>query len=358
MIHIVLGTKAQIIKMAPVVHALAQAGTAFRVIDTGQHAAAASTLYPTLGMRPPDFGLDASNADVDSTMSAAKWLARLRPWFRSSRTKLRRNVFAGGDGVCLVHGDTLSTLVGLLLARRAGLSAALVEAGLSSDSFAEPFPEEIIRRFAETQAVLLFAPGDQPAALLKQRNLPGEIVNIHSNTTGEALARVLAKPASTPLEPYAVALCHRAESLFNRSRLRRIVNIILSAAARLPLIMVLQPSTRHALEKAHLMSTLAAGGVDLRPLEPYPDFIALLAHADFVLSDGGSVQEECACLGVPCLILRSTTERQDGLGQNVLLSGLDPSRVQYFLHNYPRFRRAPQPLPLASAVIAERLKDI
>ena len=78
--------------------------------------------------------------------------------------------------------------------------------------------------------------------------------------------------------------------------------------------------------------------------------ITIRKPGKFVVTDGGSVQEECAYLGKPCLLFRKRTERIDGLGENVCLSGLNPETLRAFVREYPRYRRPP-------AAIEERPSD-
>lgn len=80
--------------------------------------------------------------------------------------------------------------------------------------------------------------------------------------------------------------------------------------------------------------------LELRPRYTYFDFVSLLLHADYVVTDGGSIQEE-ASLGLPCLLLRRATERREGIGTNAVLSDFDPNVIAEFIENPARFRCSP-----------------
>ncbi|MEE1565858.1 MAG: UDP-N-acetylglucosamine 2-epimerase, partial [Acidimicrobiales bacterium] len=165
LIQVVYGTKAEAIKLAPVLAELDRRGVAYRLVETGQHGAFLPGLRAELGLRAPDVALG-GDRDADTVARAAVWGARLgaRLW---SRRRLSDEVFGGRGGVCLVHGDTPSTLMAGLMARRAGLRVAHLESGLRSGSWRHPFPEELIRLAVMRLAHVLFAPDDGAVANLE-----------------------------------------------------------------------------------------------------------------------------------------------------------------------------------------------
>ena len=104
---------------------------------------------------------------------------------------------------------------------------------------------------------------------------------------------------------------------------------------------VVHGPTKRVLEKRHLDTRLVSAGVRLVPLLAHAAFVERLRDAAFVITDGGSIQEECALLGVPTLLWRARTERDDGLGENVVLSKYDTSTIDEFVADPQRWRRAP-----------------
>ena len=132
-INVLLGTKAEMIKAAPVIKELEKRGFSYRLIETGQHGAYLDKLREEFQIREPDVRLG-KKTDVDSLFQACKWLLGLIPII-VSRKRVREQVFSASSGICLIHGDTPSTLVGALLAKRAGLQIAHLESGLRSESF-------------------------------------------------------------------------------------------------------------------------------------------------------------------------------------------------------------------------------
>lgn len=346
MIHVFLGTKAQYIKTAPLLRLMDERGVDYRLIDSGQHGALSVGLREELSVRAPDHLL-ASGADIDTIPQAAVWAARLATRLLDAR-RLRREVFGGHGGVCVVHGDTPSTLLSALMARRAGLTVAHLEAGLRSAHVLHPFPEELIRRIVMRISALLFAPDAQAVANLRRMRVRGEVVPLPANTVVEALAHDLDRAtggdsAESPGPPGtgpALVTMHRVENLNRRERVEALVGTVERLAADRPVRFVLHGPTADTLARHGWRARLEEAGVELVGLAPHGRFTRWLHEAPLVITDGGSIQEECALLGVPTLLWRAATERPDGLGANVVLSRYRPEVVAAFLSD-PRAHRRP-----------------
>jgi UDP-N-acetylglucosamine 2-epimerase len=356
-IHVFLGTKAQYVKTAPLVRLLDDRGVAYRLIDTGQHARLSAGLRTELGVRAPDYVLgDAS--DVESVPQAAGWALSIARRLGDPEG-LRREVFGGDGGICVVHGDTPSTVLATLLARRAGLRVAHLEAGLRSHNLLHPFPEEAIRLVVMRLAALLFAPDATAVANLRALRVRGRVVAVPGNTSIDALRAALDPDLPLGAGP-AVVTMHRVENLHRRRRVHELAEVVERIALRRPVRVVVHGPTKAVLARAGIDQRLLDAGVELVPLVPYGEFVAMLAAAPFVITDGGSVQEECALLGVPTLLWRARTERPDGLGANVVLSRYDPDVVGAFLAAPERHRRPPAPLDArpTAAILAVLLDEL
>jgi UDP-N-acetylglucosamine 2-epimerase (non-hydrolysing) len=135
---------------------------------------------------------------------------------------------------------------------------------------------------------------------------------------------------------------HRYENVFNRESLASLVETIEELARDRRMLFILHPPTERQMGKLDLRARLDANpNVELRPRYTYFDFVTLLEGASFVVTDGGSIQEESSYLGLPCLLMRRVTERPEGLGDNVLLSNFDADRVRDFALNPEAYRREP-----------------
>ena len=356
MIHVFLGTKAQYIKTAPLLRLLDDSGVPYRLIDSGQHGALSRGLREELGVRDPDHVLGAAR-DVDTIPQAVVWALSLAAKLVRGR-RLRAEVFGGQTGVCVVHGDTPSTLLSTLMARRAGLQVAHLEAGLRSGHLLHPFPEELIRVVVMRVSQLLFAPDDQAVANLRRMRVRGEVVALPGNTVLEALHHELSQRGERAAEGPVIATMHRVENLNRRERVERFVALLEGVAAEQPVRLVQHGPTVETLRRRGMLERLVAAGVELEPLAPHGRFVAMLADAPFVITDGGSIQEECALLGTPTLLWRAATERPDGVGANVVVSGYDHDVVTEFLAEPQRHRRAPLPLTASpSRTVLETLTE-
>ena len=324
----------------------------YRLIDSGQHARLAASLRSDLGVREPDVRLGGAE-DVTSIAGAAVWAARIAAKLGSGR-RVRDELFGGMRGLCVVHGDTPSTLLSTLLARRAGLRVAHLEAGLRSHSLWHPFPEELIRLAVMRVSQVLFAPDDTAVENLRRMKIKGRVVRVEANTVVEALEHSLGAGEVSGAGP-AVVTMHRVENLTNRGRVEGFLSLVERIAAQGPTQFVVHGPTEDTLRKHQALPRLEAAGVKTTPLLAHRDFAPLLASARLVVTDGGSIQEECALLGVPTLLWRNRTERPDGLNANVVLSHYDAATVNSFLADPQRLRRPPAS---RSAAPSEQILDV
>lgn len=335
-LHVFIGTKAQYVKTAPLLRLLDERGLPYRLIDSGQHAALAAELRAELDVRAPDVTLGGSG-DITTIPAAIRWALTIAARLIDG-ARVRRELFGGQGGICVVHGDTPSTLLATLLARRAGLDVAHLEAGLRSRSAFEPFPEELIRRAVMRLGAVLFAPDEVAARNLDRRGLGARTVRTSANTVVDALRYSLGDTEVVPAGPSVVTM-HRVENLHRAERVRGFVDLVERLAARGPVTFVVHGPTAATI--APHRPRLEAAGVELVPLLPHARFTRMLAAAPSVVTDGGSIQEECALLGVPSLLWRAQTERPDGLGANVLLGGYEPAVTERFLTEPEALRRPP-----------------
>lgn len=338
MIDVFIGTKAQYIKTAPLLRLFQERGVAYRLIDSGQHAETAKAFREFLGVKQPDFLLS-EHGNVATVGQAARWIFR-NLWLTVFRPGVLRDmIFAPESAICVIHGDTPSTLLGLIMAKRVGKKVAHLEAGLRSFNILRPFPEELIRIICMRWSDLLFAPSNWAENNLKKMRVKGRIVNIGQNTNIEALHYALerADRSLVPARRFAVVTFHRVETILRRRRVRFMLDLIRRVAEQLDVIFVQHDPTERKLANFNLLNELNSQSRLMRiKLQSHPSFVALLASADFVITDGGSIQEECAALGKPCLVMRCESERLDGLDSVARLSSFDWPTVERFLAEYPQ----------------------
>ena len=226
-----------------------------------------------------------------------------------------------------------------------------MEAGLRTYRWLHPFPEEIVRVLVGRIADVLFAPGPHAANNLRITGVKGRIVEQDANTLIESVRGILgeepqvraaldaiAEARATRGETAVIVTMHRVENLHLRSRREALVDLLCEIADSEPVSWLLHGPTERIIE-GDLRDRLERCGVDLVPHAPHREFLNMILRAPFVITDGGSIQEECAMLGVPALLWRDRTDRPEGIGENVVLSHYDPSIVKAFLGDPQRYRR-------------------
>jgi len=341
MIHIMIGTKAQFIKMAPIMQELDRRAIRFNFIDTGQHAGITGDLLEQFRLRGPDIRLRAETTSITRLSEALSWAARSVGRSALKPGDIRRNIFRNEKGICLIHGDTLTTLLSLLFARRCGIKVAHVEAGLRSFNLLDPFPEEIIRLIAMQYSDILFAPSVWAFENLKKMSYEKKTVHAGGNTIIDTLRFAMSQNGGKrPSEPYVVVTIHRVETLYSKSRLKAVVGLLERIGRERKILFVLHEPTQKKLSSLGLYAKLEnMSSVELMPLQPYLTFVNLLAGADFIVTDGGSIQEESYYLNIPCLIMRTRTERPEGMGENARLAGFDGDKIDHFFASLSALRR-------------------
>ncbi|WP_263729313.1 UDP-N-acetylglucosamine 2-epimerase [Cellulomonas sp. SG140] len=335
MIVFCYGTTAEAIKLAPVMRRLEQRGVPFQQWVTLQQADTVLDALPGLGVPDPDHVLAVGRGGrpLRGPLDVVAWLGQIGRWALRNRRTLRGR---RGQDVVVVHGDTMTSVVGALLARSMRMDSAHVEAGLRSGSWRHPFPEELDRRIVGRLATVHYAPTEVAAGHLAGR----DVVMTGGNTVIDAVRdRVRGAVDAGTGERYGVVLLHRFEFLGNGSLVRQTLQTIV-AESRSPVVMVVDDLARHSL--GTVLPTLPPDRVRVVDKMPHASFTQLIAGADFIVTDSGGVQEEAAMLGVPTLVHRRATERGEGLGANVLLSGWDMGVLREFLGDVDVLRTAPQ----------------
>jgi UDP-N-acetylglucosamine 2-epimerase (non-hydrolysing) len=312
-IIVVIGTRPEAIKLAPIVLALrGQPGLLPVVVTTGQHTEAVREVLDIFAIAA-DVDLAVGEAGSGLAEIAAAVLSRFAALARSEQP----------DAV-LVQGDTTSALGAALGAFYQRIPVAHVEAGLRSGDRHAPFPEEIHRRMASLACDLHFAPTPSAAARLVAEGIDPDMVYLTGNTVVDALriirrhvgyrdarlARIGARWAASGRRVLLVT-AHRRESWGEpMERIAAAVERIARDRPGLTVVVVTHPNPRARLPFGRLAGL---ANVLLTEPEPYGSFVRLMELADLILTDSGGIQEEAPCLGTPVLVLRDVTERTEGL---------------------------------------------
>lgn len=321
-IGVVLGTRPEVVKLAPVIARLRRSTTMRPVvISTGQQH---DLLPPALA----ELGVE---VDLELRPHGADHLADRMSAMLVATAELLRTVELAA---VVVQGDTATSLAAAQAAFYHRIPVVHVEAGLRSGSPHEPFPEEANRRMISVLAALHLAPTDDARAnLLAEGHAPGT-VHVTGNTVVDTLlAQTAASPPDDLLDPLVagnrkivVLTMHRRESW--GEPMRAVAEVVAKVLDRRGDATVVVPAHPNPVVREALAPLVdSPHAVVLEPL-PHGRFIRLLAAATVVLTDSGGIQEEAPTLGVPVLVLRAVTERPEGVRSGAAtIVGTDPADV-------------------------------
>lgn len=338
MIVFIYGTTAEAIKLAPVMRRLDARGVPYQQWVTFQHTEALRTAMPQLGLRAPDRVIADGwrGKPLKKPIQMVGWMTTVGLWTLKNLGSLRR---APRPSIVLVHGDTMTTVLGTFIGRLAGLPVAHVEAGLRSGDWRHPFPEELDRRIVGRLAEVHYAPTEQTAANLAGRR---NVIVTQGNTVKDAVRDSAAKRAIEPRgdaadEAYGLVLLHRFEFISNLTLVRDTLQT-LNDHSPVALQVVVDSYSRDAIES--VIGELGLDRLTTAPKLEHAAFVERLQNAQLVVTDSGGVQEESAVFGIPTLIHRMATERNEGLGTSALLSRWDQDVVRRFLQEADTHRAA------------------
>ena len=361
MIHIIIGTRAQIIKMAPIMSELKKRGIDYNFIFLAQHNETMYEIMEQFKIKRPDIIIGERSKDITNVKDMIFWSIRVLAYALLNNKKIFRN---DTNGVVLIHGDAPPLFLGGLMAKfQSGLKTAQVEAGLRSFNYFKPFPEELIRVLsAKLNLIDIFFCQDEKA--VQNVSKYNKLTHCtHHNTIFDSinLADSLYpnQNHSKTIKPFAIISLHRFETISKKNRLELVLKEVQKISKKISILFILHPSTREALIKKGLYSSLNNDpNCSLLPRQSFFKFNSLLKNAEFIVTDGGSNQEESYYMGKPCLLLRTETERMEGLGHNVVISNFDSAVIDNFLCYYKLYQKEPISKTISpSQIIIDHLKE-
>jgi UDP-N-acetylglucosamine 2-epimerase (non-hydrolysing) len=316
-----MGTRPEMIKLAPVVKVLENGINEVRLVHAGQHYSPElnDAIFASVGMRPPDVELKL-HSHIPS-----KQIAQMID-------EMSRIFLCYKPDYVIVQGDTNSVLAGALAANKSGVKVAHVEAGLrSGDRF---MPEEINRIVVDHISDILFAPTQQAYDLLRQEGIGSERIFTVGNTIADAVlqnvdraekrSKILAKLGLVSGD-YILITSHRQENVDYPDRLQGILSGISLVIQDTGLrgVWPIHPRTRARLDGKEIDENI----IVIPPVN-FLDFLKLEKNARIILTDSGGIQEEACIMSVPCVTMRTTTERPETIqaGSNIL-AGISPESI-------------------------------
>jgi len=304
---IVVGTRPEIIKMAPIIREFERQAFPYILVHCGQHYDynMSQQFIEELELPKPDYGFE---------------VRAYSPGVQTGRIIMRieRVVRAEKPRIVLVEGDTNGVLASALAAVKLNVPVAHVEAGLRS--FDLRMPEEHNRRLVDHLSKYLFAPTETARRNLERESVWGQIY-VTGNTVIDAVAQhmPLALERSTVMsrirfKHFALVTAHRAENVDDFSVLSNFVEAF--SEAPLPVVYPIHPRSRKRLRQRKMLSRFAeAENVQLLPPLGYFDFLVLMKNCDMIITDSGGIQEEATAPSIrkPVLVIRLSTERPEAV---------------------------------------------
>jgi UDP-N-acetylglucosamine 2-epimerase (non-hydrolysing) len=312
---VVVGTRPEAIKMAPVIRALrAEPGARVLLCATAQHREMLDQVFALFGIQP-DIDLDLMRPDQTPNELAARVFAGLEP-------VLAREI----PDWLLVQGDTTTAMVSALAAFHRHVRVGHVEAGLRTGDFQQPFPEEMNRRVVDLVSDANFVPTRRAARALSAEGVPPAKIHLTGNTVVDALREIAGRDGDLPEEDLVLITAHRRESF--GEPLERVVRAIGRHAVSFPdtrFVHVIHPNpnVKSVVRRNESLPNVAL----VEPLD-YLELVRLMRRARLILTDSGGIQEEAPTFGKPVLVLREKTERPEGVEAGLArLVGTDEEKI-------------------------------
>ncbi len=326
-IVVVMGTRPEAVKLAPVVRALRDRAGAVPpiVVSTGQHREMLEQVLTPLGVTP-----DIDLALMEPVQELSELTARVLRAMTTTLANLKPDLV-------VVQGDTTTAFTTALAAFYQRIAVGHVEAGLRSHDLEHPYPEEMNRRLASALATIHFAPTASARENLLAEGIAPSAVCVTGNTVVDSLMRLQEIAPGLTESPVSAQLLHGRRLLLVTSHRRETWGAQLEGICWALRTLVATFDDLLVVYPVHLNPNVAGpvhhilGGEERIVLLPplgYVPFVNLMRQAHFIITDSGGVQEEAPTLGKPVLVIRHVTERPEasrlGLGRVI---GTDPEEL-------------------------------
>jgi len=354
-----IGTNAELIKLLPVLKYFNDNNVKFKIISSGQNNINIDkNIFKKINLNSIDIVLT-TKPIKQTVLGLFSWFFRvIFIGFFKIRKELKN--INKERAYIVVHGDTVSTVMGAIIGFLYGIKVAHVEAGYRSFNFLQPFPEEIDRYLVSFMANIHFCPYEELIGNVEKRK--GVKINTCYNTFIDSLNLAVNENVDTDLvnklktEKFYIFIIHRQENLFNENFTRKIIQKI-NSYQNIKCLFIMHELTNAVLKKYDLIAILQNNkNIILSNKIDYFEFIKILNMSEFLITDGGGNQQECYYLGKPCLLLRKVCEGKEGINQNVVLAGDNLDKIDDFMKNYKKYNRNPViPKVSPSAIVAKYL---
>lgn len=364
-IAFIIGTRPELIKVAPIILEAMKSNITCDVVNTAQHKDLLDPYWSSFGLKPTHI-LDVMVPGQNLTSLTSRALNQIQKYIDDSPIK---------PEIILAQGDTTTVLSASIVSFYNRIKFAHVEAGLRSHDLYSPFPEELNRKIASIIADYHFCPTTISKQNLINEGVPTDRIYIVGNTVVDSLAWFRSKVDFDKLdyrndklnevnkfEKCVLITCHRREN--QGKNLLSIIDTIYSLALESPNIMFIwtmhpNPQIKSIILESSLNRVNNVLLVD--PLE-YIDLLNIMAKSICIISDSGGIQEEAPSFNKPVIVLRDTTERPEGINQGLaFLAGSDKGKIfdyfKFISNNTIEFKSNPYGDGKSSERILQILKE-
>ncbi len=353
-IGIIVGTRPEIIKMAPVIRECQKRDIPYFIIHSNQHYSEEmdSIFFKELDLPAPHYNLGVGSG-LHSNQTG-NILIKMEPILVDEK-----------PDVVLVQGDTNTVLAGALAASKLNIKVGHIEAGLRS--YDRMMPEETNRILTDHMSDYLFAVGPNQYKILAHESIDLEKIHTVGNTVSDSLFQHLEiageksqiiSELGVEAGKYFLVTAHRASNVDIPAHLLELLDLFdqLHAKYSQPIVWPIHPRTQAKLKEFNID---VPSYLKLSPPIGYLDFIQLQQNAQLILTDSGGIQEEACLLGVPCITLRENTERPESIevGANVLV-GRDAEKALAAADKWLSADSFSWDNPFGDGHVAERIIDI
>ena len=364
LIILIIGTRPEAIKMAPVYFALKRNNIPVKICATFQHTNLLQEVFDIFGI-VPDFNLNIMKAGQDISYLTQAVLRETRIVFEQENPSL-----------VLVQGDTTTAFAAALSAFYLNIEVGHIEAGLRTYDISSPFPEEFNRQAVSLFAKFNFAPTSLAVQALQRSNIKQDSIFCSGNTIVDALSimqrkveqqevvvssalKNLVSQCDTKNQKKILLTVHRRES-FNGG-IKRVLETIKEYALAHPDVFFFYPFHPNPVVQKAILEVGLKDVNNIYMCEPllYPDLIYLLVNMDLILTDSGGIQEEAISLGKTVLVARDKTERMEGVNAGIAhLVGTNKRKIKMALNTYIRRENVEATQIYGNGRAAEKIVEI
>jgi len=343
-IMFVIGTRPELIKVAPVIIMLKKKGYSnYCIVNTGQHRELLNKYWSVFGITP-DYNLDVILPNQDLSSLTARAISQINELLKELRQ------LNSLPKIILAQGDTTTVMAASLVAFYNTIPFVHLEAGLRSHDLYQPFPEELNRRVASIVAACHLAPTTLAGQNIEKENHDTSKVHIAGNTVIDALQFITETKAFTDLQfaddkvqqayqsgkELVLITCHRREN--QNENLMNLIAAIDQLGRENPASVFIWPLHANPNVKGKVLDSSLSTLKNVVLTEPmdYLELIKVLSKSKIVLTDSGGIQEEAPSFKVPVLVLRDKTERPEAVMMGV--SAIVGCNKELIIEQFYKFR--------------------